>query len=40
MLENELTLPKALRRNAYYRYQYKKKHLLLIADKKIATVDN
>lgn len=25
MLENEITLPKALRRNAYYRYQYQRK---------------
>lgn len=34
MLENEITLPKALRRNAYYRY-IKEKHLLLIADRKV-----
>lgn len=39
MLENEITLPKALRRNAYY-ISIKQKHLLLIADKKMATVDN
>lgn len=25
MLENEIILPKALRRNAYYRYQYQRK---------------
>lgn len=25
MLENEITLPKALRRNGYYRYQYQRK---------------
>lgn len=25
MLENEITLPKALRRNAYYRYEYQRK---------------
>lgn len=31
MLENEITLPKALRRNAYY---IKEKHLLLIAHRK------